>query len=149
MTYAQETLPALHVIGLSCETNHLRASADIGALWARAAEAGLLAGSPEAYAVYHRYKVTNGGYEVTVTVGRRASPNEAPGEGQTLVAVPEQRCMHVVTDGSIPAVQRAWSDMWSRWPDGGPRAFLADAERWEMGPSGVPARADVYVGMRE
>lgn len=149
MTYARETLPAMHVLGLSCETNHERASTDIGALWARAAEAGLLASSREAYAVYHHYEVANGGYEVTVTVGRKAGAEEAAKPGETRVAVPEQRCLHIVTDGSIPAVQRAWADVWREFPDGGPRTFLADAERWVMGPNGVPSRADVYVGVRE
>ncbi len=83
---------------------------------------------------------------MTVTVGRAVTADEAVPEGLARIDVPAQRCMHIATNGSIDAIRDAWSEVWGRWPDGGPRAFAVDVEHWQMGPDGRPASADVYVG---
>jgi predicted transcriptional regulator YdeE len=136
----------MHVIGVSADTSSSAAFADIGALWERAGSAGVI--GADTFAVYHRYELEPGGYRVTVVVGRRATADEVVPSGLARVEVPAQSCMRLDTDGSIPALQRAWEDVWKRWPDGGPRAFVADVEHWTMGPSGAPSRCDIYVGVR-
>lgn len=140
-------LSPLRVVGISCVTDQDGAIRDIGALWQRAAEAGLLAGSSEAVAVYHAYEVGGGGYRVKVTVGHEVGAGDLPTEGHELALVPAQRGLLIETDGSLDAVREAWGSVWARWPDGGPRAFTADVERWTMGDRGVPVRADVFVGL--
>ncbi|MDF2697547.1 MAG: Integron-associated effector binding protein [Labilithrix sp.] len=148
LSTSTQDLSRMYVLGVSCETNNADAMKDIGELWARAGAAGLLSGSAHAWAAYHHYELKNGGYAVTVTVGRAATADEAVPEGLARIDVPAQRCMHIATNGSIDAIRDAWSEVWGRWPDGGPRAFAVDVEHWQMGPDGRPASADVYVGLR-
>lgn len=140
-------LSPLRVVGISCVTDQDGAIRDIGALWQRAAETGVLAGGTEAVAVYHAYEVGGGGYRVKVTVGREVDADDVVTEGRELALVPAQRGILIETDGSLDAVREAWGSVWARWPDGGPRAFTADVARWTMGDGGVPIRADVFVGL--
>lgn len=138
------------IIGPHCTTNETTAMQDIGPLWAAAIAAGF--GAAEMYAVYRNYELRQGGYTVEVIVGRLANANEVAGHGVSkdavVVAVPEQRCHHVETDGSIADVQRAWAKIWGQWPDGGPRSFVADVEHWVLGSNGQPQRADLFIGLR-
>ena len=136
---------SLHIVGVSCATDETSATQDIGALWGRAIGAGL--GAQHMYAVYRGYQLRPGGYTVEVVVGRIAAPNEALPHDCITVEVPAQAAHHVVTDGSVEGVQRAWAGIWSQWPDGGPRTFVADLEHWEMGSDGKPQRAEVFVGV--
>ena len=136
----------LHIIGVTCVTNETSASNDIGALWGRAMGAGL--GAQHMYAVYRNYHLRSGGFSVEVIVGRIAAPHEPVVAGCITVDVPAQVAHCVVTDGSVVGVQRAWSDIWAQWPDGGPRSFVADVERWQMSSDGNPQRAEVLVGLR-
>lgn len=139
-------LEAFDVIGVSTITNDRDAMTDIGKLWERAAASGALVGA-HAVAVYHRYVVEPGRYTVTVTVGHQANDDERAAPGHDRVSVPSQACVLLETDGSLDAVRDAWKAIWELWPDGGRRAFVADVERWTMGPRG-PERADVYVGTK-
>ncbi len=139
--------PAVEIIGYSERIAHgPEHRAAIGALWQRAGAGGLF-DSAEAWAVYHRYQRTTDGLVLTITVGRLAEPGEPVPEGCERVQVPAQPSVHLPTDGSVPEVHRAWASVWSRWPDGGPRRFEADTERWFMGAGGTPERADIYVGV--
>lgn len=140
------TIKPLHIVGVSCTTNETAAMHDIGALWGRAVGAGLA--GQHMYAVYRGYQLRPGGHTVEVVVGRMAAPGEPTPPGCVAVDVPAQLAHHVVTDGSIEGVQRAWADIWEQWPDGGPRTFVADLEHWEMGSDGKPQRAEVFVGVR-
>ena len=139
---------AKRIQGIQCTTNHERAMADIGALWQRAGSEGVLQPGPAAWAVYHDYQLADGGYSVTVTVGQEVPEGTSLPEGRVEVELPAQTCHCIETDGQIPSVQKAWADLWARWPDGGPRSFVADAERWRMGPNGVPSSAEIFVGVR-
>lgn len=143
----------MHVLGVTCQTSSATAMREIAALWERAASLGVFTG-PEAFAVYDHYQVVPGttDYTVTVTVGRAASADEAVPAGMVRVAVPAQTGALLVTDGSIAGVQRAWAEVWQRWPvhelDAGPRGFVADVEHWRMGPHGQPTSAEIFIGMR-
>jgi predicted transcriptional regulator YdeE len=143
-------LAAHTIIGPKCTTNETTAMQDIGALWAAAIAAGF--GAPTMYAVYRNYHVRPGGHTVEVVVGRLATVGEiagdVPGPGAQVVTVPAQHCHHVVTDGSVADVQRAWAHIWAQWPDGGPRSFIADLEHWVLGSNGQPQRADLFIGLR-
>jgi predicted transcriptional regulator YdeE len=149
---ATNNLEAMQIIGVTGTTNETSAFADIGALWAQAATSAAFGDSEEAYAVYHDYAMRPGGYTCRVTIGRKAAIGEAVPPGASSVIVPKQDCVVVPTDGSIPQVQKAWADLWSRWPDGGPRTFIADLEIWRMGPKSAPPgtmlAADIYIGVR-
>ncbi len=147
-------LSAHTIIGPHCTTNETTAMQDIGALWAAAIAAGF--GAPDMYAVYRNYQVRPGGHTFEVVVGRLATVGEIAseiageviGQGACVVAVPAQHCHHVVTDGSIADVQRAWAHIRAQWPDGGPRSFIADLEHWVLGSNGQPQRADLFIGLR-
>lgn len=141
-------LTARVVQGLSCRTSHATAKDDIGPLWAKVGASGMLHGQRQAVAVYHDYEVRPDGYEVTLTVGLEVDPGTAVPEGMARVEVPAQRCALWETDGSVEQVVAAWQEVWTKWPDGGPRSFGADVEIWEQGPGGVPSGARVYVGVR-
>ncbi len=147
MTESTTDVPAVRVIGVRCRTTHDQSGGDIGALWGQAAAAGVL-DAPVAWAVYDDYELTEGGFAVTVTVGRAAGPDEVPPEGQFVANLPAQHCACWDTDGSVEQVQHVWRTVWQRWPEGGSRSFQADAERWHPGPDGTPVRAEVFVGLR-
>jgi predicted transcriptional regulator YdeE len=139
------------IVGVTGTTNEKTAFTDIGALWAKAAAAGVFGTDANAYAVYHNYQVRPGGYTCSVTIGRKVETSDvsmASKKELVSVLVPAQTCEVVATDGSIPSVQKAWGDLWSRWPDGGPRTFAADFEHWKMGPAGQPQSADIYIGVQ-
>ena len=146
MKHADLTARVVH--GLSVRTSHATAKDDIGPLWAKVGASGMLEGHAEAVAVYHDYEVRPDGYECTVTVGFEAEPGADTPETMARVEVPAQRCALWETDGSVEQVVAAWQDVWTQWPDGGPRSFGADVEIWEQGPDGKPKRAQVYVGVR-
>lgn len=148
MSNQKHDLSPMHVLGVSCRTSDTEATRDIGALWARAGALGLLSSRPEAFAVYHQYVVENGHYEVTVTVGRAARADQVVPEGLSLVEVPAQHGSIIRTDGNIPSVQQGWASVWTRWPDGAARSFVADLEQWKMGADGRPASADIFFGLK-
>lgn len=143
-TPAQFDAPT-HIIGLSCTTSHATAGTDIGALWAAARAAKFLTIGASIWAAYHSY--AEGGSRYTLTIGRGAQADEVVPDGQSQVAVPEQQWHHDATDGSIGDLQRVWGAIWARWPDGGPRTFQVDLERWTMAPD-HSTQADIYTGVR-
>lgn len=146
MNQTTDVLCSTQIAGLSCRTNHERAMQDIAALWEEVRAAGLLAHCTEAWALYHDYQLTSGGYEVTVTVGASVMANSK--QSGSVLTVPPQSCVRLSTDGSIAQVADAWQKVWTMWPDGGPRTFVMDAERWILGPNGTPTSADIFVGVR-
>lgn len=134
-----------HLIGISCTTTAATANVDIGALWAQARASKFLTIGEPVWAAYHTY--VDGGMGFTLTVGRAGTADEVVPAGQTRVAVPEQTWRHEPTDGSIGGLQQVWGAIWARWPDGGPRTFQVDLERWFMAPDGT-MQADIYLGVR-
>ncbi|MEQ1570185.1 MAG: effector binding domain-containing protein [Myxococcota bacterium] len=135
-------LETFHITGVSCDTDSDRQAEDIPALWGRAAALGLVRSDRDTWAVYHRYAVEGAKFRVTVTVGRPEV--EGPPPDAEVVTVPAQRYVRFATDGSIPAVQEAWTDVWRRTLD---RGFVADLERWRFAADGRPVAAEVLVGI--
>jgi predicted transcriptional regulator YdeE len=134
------------VVGLTAKTNHLNAMKDIALMWHRAASFGLLH-QADAYAVYHDYQLIPGGYEVSVTIGRKADSSQACHDDCRLISIPEQHCIQIETNGTIAQIQDAWGTVWRAHHD--KRNFQYDVEHWVMNAQGEPIRADIFVGVKQ
>lgn len=131
-------VPALRLVGVRCRTTPAEAVHAIGELWARAGEAVLRTDEP-AFSAYFAYE-PDGAY--SVLVGRALAPDASPPAGLEVLDVPGQPCVVEEVTAEPAAVGAWWGALWQRWPDGGPRTFTVDVERWSPGGS-----VEIFVGV--
>lgn len=117
----------LRLVGVTCRTTHADASRDVGSLWHRASQQGLHAGEP-AFSAYYDYDLDEGAY--SVMVGRALAAGEPVPDGLDVLEVPGQECLVEQLPADPAAVGGWWGGLWGRWPNGGPRRFAVDLERW-------------------
>ena len=122
----------LRIVGFAAEIEKDQAPAQIGALWQKAAAAGLFREGAATYGVYYAYqdRLAN---RYRLLVGVRS---DAPaGEGQEAVEVPSGD--YAVFHGEGPASEvasRLWQGVWTTWSERGERSFRVDFERFRGSP---------------
>ena len=130
--------PAVVIAGYPVLTSHATAAEDIGALWAKVQASGLLADA-EPWMIYDQYR--DGTYRALL--GKRLEPGEATPEGLLRLELPAQEGVSVRSPAEPEALIETWETIWSHWPNGEHRAFVADIEHWSS--DGI----HIFIGLEE
>lgn len=134
----------IRIVGFSAVIDKDHVADRIGALWQRAAEAGLLREGSPSFAAYFAYEdqLAN---KYRVLVGSESDGD--PTEGQEAIVLPAGDYVRFADEGeAVATAMRLWRHVWSGWKEGARRTFGIDFERYD----GTPDRAQValYVGVR-
>ncbi len=132
----------IRIVGIDLVTSEQRAPQEIGALWQKAAMAGLLQQDAPNYGVYTDYKDGRRG-EYRVIVG---SESAAPAqEGQVVIEIPAGRYQVLKDEGSVPEiVSTAWAKVWETWEE--ERSYHVDYEQY----LGTPehSKFELHIGVK-
>ena len=134
----------IRIVGVATTIDKEHASERIGALWQRAAEAGLVVAGKPSYAAYFAYEdeLAN---KYRVIVGSESDGDPSP--GQEALVLPAGSYVRFDDEGAAATTaMRLWRHIWSGWKSDAQRSFAIDFERYEGSPE--HARVALYVGVR-
>ena len=154
LNHTLTSTPARRIVGLPLRTDNTRAFQDIPAHWQRfmgEAVAERIAGAcaPDLYAVYGHFEnldvLAGAGIaqlRYTLLIGLEVPAGTEAPDGLQAMDLPAQTCaVFAAPDGQPQQVGALWQQIWAR--DDLPRAFIADAERYQ-----ADGRIDILVGLR-